>query len=270
MSKIYTVSQQQIDEDLKVFNMMPGGFKPFKMDDQQLLELGRRVFNAISAQDFPGFIHDHEITEENNKPYKYLSRYPEGSKVLLIGVGCGREVLAAQQMGLDAYGVTLGRFNVEFATYMLGIDPTRIVECLAECLPYEPQTFDVVAAFQTFEHTVAPMVFLLEMSRVLKDDGHIVLEWPAPSDHSSLSPNPQHQVCCTPGQGKGLLLKSGFSDIELFYEDMTAIPEANYWKGEQDRGYIVSYAKKIDADRVLDIIPGEKISTVDYIKNARM
>jgi hypothetical protein len=47
-----------------------------------------------------------------------------------------------------------------------------------------------------------------------------------------------------------LLLKAGFRDVTLFYNDMSTIPKDSYWRGEQDKGYVVAHAFKRSSDAV--------------------
>jgi SAM-dependent methyltransferase len=246
-SNIYTASKEQTDSDIAEFKKMDFPFRPFSLSDEQLLEIGRKVYLCLTPQDFPDHNHDYPIEHDNNKPWKYLKDLSLGTKVLFIGVGSGREVLCAKEMGLDAYGITMGSNNINFGREVLGLEEDRLVEGCTELLPYPPESFDVVAGFQIVEHAVSPLMFLLEMGRVLRPGGEIVLEWPAPSWHSSGGANPrspQHNVCLTPGQCRAMLMKSGFDNVSLFYQDMTPIPEANWWQGEQEKGYIVAKAQK--------------------------
>jgi SAM-dependent methyltransferase len=225
---------------------------PFTLNDEQLLELGRRYYICLMPQNLvlDGF-HDDPNEASKNKPWQYLQEIPAGSKVLFVGTGPGREVLAGNAMGFDAYGITMGSNNINFGRQVLGLDSEHFVEGCNELLPFPSEFFDAVAGFQIFEHTISPMMFLLEQSRVLKSGGHIVLEWPPACWHSAGGDHPespQHHVCFTPGQGRALLMKSGFSNVSLFYKNMTPIPEENWWRGEQEKGYVVAKAQKVESD----------------------
>ncbi|KKN22539.1 hypothetical protein LCGC14_0914040 [marine sediment metagenome] len=242
---LYTVNQKEIETQHGIFNGLDKDYVPFSLSDDQLLDLGRKFYICLTTQDYETRIHDYPIDETNNKPWKYLQSLYEGTKVLFVGTGAGREVLIAQKMGLDAYGVTMGSNNINFGREVLGLTPDHFVNSCNELLPFPPETFDFVAGFQILEHAVSPLLFLLEQSRVLKEGGKILLEWPAASNHGTHGADPQHQVCYTPGQAEGLLLKSGFDNISLFYNDMSPIPKENYWMGEQDKGYVIVTAEKV-------------------------
>jgi len=223
-------------------------YKPFTLSEEELLSLGKKFFNSLLTQNKVERLHDYPITEENDKAKKYLREFQKGTKVLFLGCGSGRELIHAEALGLDAYGVTLGQRNIEFGIKTLSLSPTKFKEACAELLPFPAKTFDVVAGFQIFEHAIGPMMFLLEQSRVLKDNGAIVLEWPAASFHSANGKDPQHQVCYTPGQAEALLLKAGFDNIRMFYADMSTVPKEKYWTGEREKGYLIVKANKIESE----------------------
>ena len=156
--------------------------------------------------------------------------------MLLLGTGTGREVLVAKDMGFDVVGITFGSRNVDFGKDYLGLSDQDQIETLAEVLPFDRETFDVVAGFQIFEHAMSPLIFLLEQGRVLKYGGQLILEWP-PAALYTYGDNPHHQVCYTPGQAQALFEKAGLGDVKLFYNDLTPVPVDDLWRGDQhERG----------------------------------
>lgn len=182
-----------------------------------------------------------------NKPSLYMQDLERG-KVLFVGAGAGDEVVHAQDMGFDAYGVTMGPANIKYARETLGLGPDRLVEGLNEVLPFPNETFDIVAGFQIVEHTVCPPVFFLEQHRALKPGGILLLEWPPA--HPTSSHDPKHYICMTPGQGEAMLHKAGFEDVSLRYSNYSTgqifpIPQGDYWKGCPEHGYVVAQARKV-------------------------
>lgn len=215
-------------------------FRPFRVSSKNKEKIALRFENLVSTQN--GQDTDDYALIENNKVKKYLDYLEKGARVLLLGVGTGREVLAAKYLGFNAVGTTLGSRNIDFGIKYLDLSEEELIECLNEVLPFPRETFDVVAGFQVFEHTMAPLLFLLEQSRVLKIGGKLLLEWP-PADKFHMDDNPHHQVCFTPGQAKALFQKAGFSDIKLYYDDFTPIAEEDFWRGDQDKMLVIEGKK---------------------------
>ena len=96
--------------------------------------------------------------------------FNEGDRALCLCARTGQEVVALNDMGLDAIGVDL----VEA--------PPLVIEGDIHDLPFEDNTFDF-AFCNSFDHSLYPDKFLEEMQRVLKPGGHGLL-------HLQLMSNP--------------------------------------------------------------------------------
>lgn len=216
-------------------------FRPFKMTDARRIAVMKHFSNLVELQNGPDT--DDYLVDDTNKVEKYLKKFPAGSDTLLLGVGTGRETLVARDIGLNAIGTTLGSRNIDFGLLYLGLSPAQHKEELNEALPIANSSLDVVAGFQVFEHTIAPVVFLLEMYRILRIGGTLLLEWP-PAKDFTYEGNNHHQVCFTPGQAKALFQKGGFENIQLYYDNLTPIPESDYWRGDQDKMLVIEGTKR--------------------------
>lgn len=229
---MYRVTDKQVQADQAQYKTIYKPFRPFKPTAHNVQKMSSSFLNLVMTQN--GQDTDDYCIGDNNKVEKYLSDLPKGSDVLLLGTGTGREVLVAKELGLHAKGTTLGSRNIDFGIDMLDLQADELLECLNEDLPFRKETFDCVAGFQVFEHTLSPLAFLLEQSRVLKFGGKLVLEWP-PANQFSMEGNPHHQVCFSFGQAKALFQKAGFADIKVYYDDLTPVTEADMWREDQTK-----------------------------------
>jgi SAM-dependent methyltransferase len=229
---VYRITDEEIQAVQAEYKKKYKPFKPFVATHSELAKVSKSFQVLIETQN--GQDTDDYCIADNNKVEKYLSNIPKGRKTLLLGVGTGRETLVAKELGLDAVGTTLGSRNIEFGIEYLGLSPSEHLECLNETLPFDNDTFDVVAGFQVFEHAMSPFIFLLEQNRVLKPGGKLILEWP-PGDQFSMEDNPHHQICYSPGQAYALFQKAGFTDIKLYYDDMSPIMEESMWSGHHNK-----------------------------------
>lgn len=255
---MYRVTEEEMQAAQAEYKRNYTPFRPFLPSSRDLSRVAAGYANLITTQN--GQDADDYLIAEDNKVEKYLAEFPRDSRVLLLGVGTGRETVVAKEMGFSVVGTTLGSRNIDFGVGFLGLSPKEHIECLNETLPFSPASFDVVAGFQVFEHVLFPLLFLLEQSRVLKLGGTLLLEWPSP-DKFTMGDNPHHQVCFTPGQAEGLFQKAGFGDISLFYSDLTAIPSSQLWRGDQNSG---------TEELVMFCIRGRKeASTHEYINVSR-
>ena len=239
---MYRVSDEQIQAEQAEYKKRYKPFKPFTPTDRNRAKMAAAFMNLVTTQN--GMDTDDYCVGDNNKVERYLSDLTKGSRVLLLGTGTGREVLVAKEMGLVPVGTTLGSRNINFGVDELGLAPNELIECLNEDLPFPSGSFDCVAGFQVFEHTLAPLLFLLEQSRVLKIGGRLMLEWP-PADKFSMEDNPHHQVCFSFGQARALFQKAGFSDIKLYYDDMSPVSEEDVWREDQDKMLCIEGVKSV-------------------------
>ena len=229
---MYRVSEEDMQASQAEYKRNYTPFRPFQFGKDEVAGVSQGFANLVVTQN--GQDTDDYLVADNNKVERYMQGVVPGSDVLLLGVGTGRETMVAKDMGFKAVGTTLGSRNIDFGLKYLGLTAEEHKECLNEALPFPKESFDVVAGFQVFEHTIAPLLFLLEQSRVLKFGGKLFLEWP-PASLFSMEDNPHHQVCFTPGQAYALFQKAGFADIKLYYDDHTPIPEEDLWRGDQDK-----------------------------------
>lgn len=242
---MYRVSGQEVFKQQEYYKKH---YKPFRAFNFTSIKdkIADQLTSLLMTQD--GQDTDDYLVDDNNKVERYLKEIPKGSKVLILGTGTGRELLVAQDMGLDAWGISLGSRNIEYGIEYLGLSKDRLLESTIEVLPFQKGFFDVVAGFQVFEHAIAPLVFLLECNRVTKENGLLVLEWPPACEAFAMGENPHHQICYTPGQAKALLQKASYKDVELFYEDLVTIPVEEYWHGEQQKMLLIR-GKKIPSEQ---------------------
>jgi len=238
---MYRISGDEVNKSTEKYRKEYKPFRPFSLVMQEKVELANRYYNILTTQN--GQDTDDYLIGDDNKVERYLSGYPRGTRLLLLGVGSGREILVAKELGFQVHGITFGSRNLDYAIDHLGLTPNEISECAVEILPFRKDTFDVIAGFQVFEHAISPLMFLLETGRVLRKGGILLLEWPELTEQFSGGKNPHHQICYVPGQAKALYEKAGFENIKLFYNDLSPIPEDLYWGPPKMKAHAISGVK---------------------------
>lgn len=104
-----------------------------------------------------------------------------GRRVLDAGCGSGPLAAALRDQGAIVSGFDLSPAMIDLARERLGHDADLLVADLAEPLPYEDDTFDVVAsslALHYLEDWIAP---LTELRRILRPGGRLVVSVPHPA-----------------------------------------------------------------------------------------
>ncbi|WP_395616630.1 class I SAM-dependent methyltransferase [Aquirufa sp.] len=107
--------------------------------------------------------------------FKYANKYKPNGKVLDIGCGSGFFINLARQKGYDTYGVELNKDAVNYGKNELNLN---IVNLDLESANFPSNFFDVVTCSQLLEHIAKPNDILLEINRILKKDGILMLEVP--------------------------------------------------------------------------------------------
>ena len=107
-----------------------------------------------------------------------ISKYQKPGRALDIGCGPGFFLEAAQAKGYDAYGLDPSDYIVKVAREKFG---DRIQHGVIETANYPAEAFDLVVAFDTFEHIYRPLEWLNATRRVLKTGGLLAITTPDPS-----------------------------------------------------------------------------------------
>ena len=102
-----------------------------------------------------------------------------GKRLLDVGCGYGALVLGARERGIDAVGIELAGFEVDFARKRLvaerpGDAPGQVyLQGSALALPFAAGSFDVVTLMNVLEHVPDYRKALAEAARVLKPGGYL-------------------------------------------------------------------------------------------------
>jgi ubiquinone/menaquinone biosynthesis C-methylase UbiE len=166
----FRVSQEDAEKSYVSYMLEAPPFKPFELSEGEKKRIAERYASLLQTQNGEGI----DIANLDDKVERLLVGVPKGSRVLLLGVGVGYETKAAKEAGYAATGITLGSRNIDFGRRILHLTPEEHIECSVDVLPFPKETFDAVIGFQIFEHVIAPLLFLLEQSRVLKFGGKLI------------------------------------------------------------------------------------------------
>ncbi len=100
---------------------------------------------------------------------------PNYGKILDYGCFCGVFLGVAKEQGWDAYGLEP---LVMPSIYARGTFGLKITTNTLEADTFKPDTFDVITAYQVFEHIIDPVDELEKLRGFLKPNGYIMIEVP--------------------------------------------------------------------------------------------
>ena len=107
-----------------------------------------------------------------------IGKYQKPGKALDIGCGPGFFLEAAQAKGYDVYGLDPSDYIVKVAREKFG---DHIQHGVIETANYSANEFDLVVAFDTFEHIYRPLEWLESIRHILKPGGLIAMTTPDPT-----------------------------------------------------------------------------------------
>ncbi|NEZ04590.1 class I SAM-dependent methyltransferase [Wenzhouxiangella sp. XN201] len=119
-----------------------------------------------------------EMAYEHWHRYAWAAELVEGRDVLdaACGEGYGSHLLAARARSVA--GLDIGEEAVAHARERYRRENLRFDQGDATRLPYEDDSFDVVASFETLEHLEAQETLLAEFRRVLRPEGFLLISSP--------------------------------------------------------------------------------------------
>jgi len=169
-------------------------------------------------------------TQEANVPQDsvryFMPRYiadSTASKVLEVGCGSGRLYRQIRQ-----YGYSGEYAGIEVAEYIISGNQERHPEAvwqaaLAYDIPFPTASFDLCFSLYVLEHFVYPERALMEMLRVLKPNGQLVLVFP---DFAASGRLPSQFFGFSPGKATGKIKQGHFLDLLVsLYDSRVRLPK---------------------------------------------
>ncbi len=110
---------------------------------------------------------------------KGLLGFKEGMKVLDVGAGLGKCMIAMDKAGFNAYGLEPSLPFYERVISKMGIQPDKLKLTTVEDGVYPDESFDLITYGAVFEHLYHPAVNLEKTTKWLKPGGIIHIEVPS-------------------------------------------------------------------------------------------
>jgi len=136
------------------------------------------------------------------------------SQIKVLDVGCGNKIRG--DVGIDRYITVEERKKLQLDKNQIKLESPHppIIKADAVCLPFQNETFEKVISFHSLEHILNPYMALMEIYRVLKTDGILILDLPN-ADLYSKSDNPNHYYSWGENELKNLLKVIKFKIIAI-------------------------------------------------------
>ena len=144
----------------------------------------------------PGQVND-DLWSEHVARYAFARRYAQGKRVLDAGCGTGYGSAELAQSAAEVTGVDIAADAIEYARTNYPIAGLRFIESSCTAVPFPPESFDVLVAFEVIEHLPDFRAFLDESARVLAPGGLFIVSSPNKRYYArtraQTGPNPFHE-----------------------------------------------------------------------------
>ena len=136
----------------------------------------KELFFSSIADDFDVLMNSYDLKRRLDIVFSDLMAQNINGKLLLdMGCGTGWFSKRAAEAGAKVVSFDISRKLVSKAQQKV---PSMPIVGNALCLPFSGASFDIVVSSEVIEHTVSPASAVLELARVLKTNGILLLTCP--------------------------------------------------------------------------------------------
>lgn len=127
-----------------------------------------------------------DVTVEHLHRYAIANDFVEGKVILDIASGEGYGSYILSKKALEVIGVDIDVESVQNAKEKYLKDNLKFIVGNADNIPVESNSIDIVVSFETIEHHDKHEEMFLEIKRVLKDDGILIMSSPDKKYYSDI------------------------------------------------------------------------------------
>lgn len=163
--------------------------------EKHLEKLGKSVYREPTLD-------WHEKLIDNS--FRHFVESGSFKNVLDVGIGTGYALKKFKDLGIKATGITLNKEEAQ-AQNFIGND-VRLMDM--NFLDFGDGEFDLVWCRHSLEHSVMPLIALMEFNRVLNKEGSLYVE--VPSDNIIHMENKNHYSLFSDEAWQALFRKAGY------------------------------------------------------------
>lgn len=160
--------------------------------------------------EYPSGLHE-EITALVMERTFGQMKLPQSAAVLDVGCGQGVALKHFVAKGLNATGITLNSTDVAECVRQ----GYNVLEMDQSFLDFDDESFDLVWCRHCLEHSIFPYLTLSEFNRVLRPNGYLYVEVPAPDTACQHQTNRNHYSVFGKSMLGSLIERSGFKVIDV-------------------------------------------------------
>lgn len=215
-----------------------GLFTVVKCNNCDLVYINPRPNSTIISEYYPDEYWDISEDDKNMKTHfkefihKFINKIsykitipPQyGGKILDIGCGDGKGLLKLKESGWETYGVETSDLAADYVRRKYNIN---VITGTVEDAVFKDEFFDVIILSHVLEHISNPKTTLLEINRILKNGGILVISIPNVDSFEAKTFKkywtawelPRHLYHFTPTTIYSLLNSTGFDVLDIEFDN---------------------------------------------------
>ncbi len=169
----------------------------------------------------PGQVSE-DLWNEHIARYAFARRFASGKTILDAGCGAGYGSAELARAAGTVTGIDLAADAIAFARGSYSMAGLQFLVSSCTVMPFPPNTFDVIVAFEVIEHLADYRAFLDECARVLRHQGLFIVSSPNKryyaESRAQTGPNPYHQHEFEPAEFASELNRA-FTNVRLLLQN---------------------------------------------------
>lgn len=171
-----------------------------------------------------------ETTKDKQLHIWNFAGVQKGMQMLEVGFRDGYNLQYLQRIGVQVCGIEVNPYAVQHAL-KLGCQVWE--EDIQQNTHFSARQFDLVSACDVLEHCFAPEQALLEIHRILKDEGKVVIEIPFENEFSQNLVHGHSALFRSAEYAENIFKETGFYVIK---KDVNCVSRNPYLLGKQTYG----------------------------------
>jgi SAM-dependent methyltransferase len=190
-----------------------------------------RFLDRVAGETYPEpptYVHTYLTRQMLDRALPKMPAPAGIDKAKVLDVGCGQGVALElfAQRGFDAIGIALNDEDVA-ACRTRGFDVRKMDQSF---LDFPDGSFDILWCRHCLEHSIFPYFTLSEFRRVLRPQGHLYVEVPAPDTSCGHQNNKNHYSVLGKSMWAALMQRSGYTIVDALDINFTvAAGPDTYW-----------------------------------------
>lgn len=198
-----------------------------KLEQSQVAKL-ENFLGKIKSQTYPEPTSPHHSNITRQMFDRCLQLFPLSPHAKILDIGCGQGVALElfTSKGFDPIGITLNSQDIAVC-HQKGY---QVLEMDQSFLDFADASFDFVWCRHCLEHSIFPYFTLSEIHRVLKPQGYLYIEVPAPDTSCKHQANGNHYSVLGKNMWTELIKRSGFNVLQVLDINFhTPMGPDTYW-----------------------------------------